>query len=263
MKESCKRITCDLFFEREVRIQAMNLIIFDIDGTLTNTTEIDAQCFVDAVKEILQISAFNTNWSQYQYSTDSGVLAELYQSLFQRDPTHQEVNIIRHCFIKNLKHAFTQNKMAFAPILGADKIFSMISQLGNWHMGIATGTWKDSALFKLLSAQIEHDRLPKSYADDHFERKEIIKKTVLQAQELHGVAQYDRLIYVGDKDWDYRAAKDLHMEFIGIGAEFGGAGSHAGDGAGAIARVAVQTDVNLRMNDYSETDMSELLHYLK
>lgn len=37
----------------------MNLIIFDIDGTLTQTNEVDSKCFARAIKDILQIKHIN------------------------------------------------------------------------------------------------------------------------------------------------------------------------------------------------------------
>lgn len=222
----------------------MNLIIFDIDGTLTQTTEVDANSFIKAVKTVLQIEEINSNWAEYQYSTDSGVLNEIYEFLFKRKPSEQEVQTIQNCFVEYLKQAWLQNHSFFAPIPGAQEIFAKINNLTHWRIGIATGTWKQSALFKLNSATIPHEQLSKSYADDHVERTEIIKKTVQQALVMHQVHQYERLIYVGDKDWDYRAAKALNMEFIGVGSAFINA-----------------PNMDLRITDYQSDQ--DLLSYLR
>jgi len=40
------------------------LIIFDIDGTLTNTNHIDALCFEKAIIEVLSLPSINTNFAQ-------------------------------------------------------------------------------------------------------------------------------------------------------------------------------------------------------
>lgn len=221
----------------------MNLIIFDIDGTLTETTEVDSKCFVQAVKDVLQVTEINTNWMQYQYSTDSGVTDEIYETLLKRKASDDEIQIIKDSFVAHLKRAWKANPLSFSPIPGADKIFAKISNLSHWHICIATGTWKQSALFKLMHAAIPHTHLAKAYADDHIKRTEIIKIAVRQAQVLHQIPKYERLIYVGDRDWDYFAAKELNMEFIGIGKAF----VHA-------------SNFNLKMVDYEA--YHDLLSYL-
>jgi hypothetical protein len=37
----------------------MNLVMFDIDGTLTNTNAMDEQCHVHALSEVFQVDANN------------------------------------------------------------------------------------------------------------------------------------------------------------------------------------------------------------
>lgn len=49
------------------------LIIFDIDGTLTNTNESDALCFEMAIKDRLNLAFIDTNWHNYKYSTEKQV----------------------------------------------------------------------------------------------------------------------------------------------------------------------------------------------
>jgi hypothetical protein len=40
----------------------MNLAIFDIDGTLTESVAVDEVCFVQAFRDVLGIERINTNW---------------------------------------------------------------------------------------------------------------------------------------------------------------------------------------------------------
>jgi len=40
----------------------MNLAIFDIDGTLTETNAVDEICFVQAFADAHAITEINTNW---------------------------------------------------------------------------------------------------------------------------------------------------------------------------------------------------------
>lgn len=200
----------------------MNLIIFDIDGTLTQTYTVDTKCFTQAVKDITHIDNLNTNWSSYQYSTDSGLLKEIYATHFQRAPSEDEVNKIRDRFVEYLKDEWLHDKLLYSPVPGAERVFQDIATLANWHIAIATGGWKKSALFKLESATIPHADLPKAFADDHFERTDIIKTAIKNSEFLHGINHYKHIIYVGDKSWDERAATALNLGFVGVGQEFQG-----------------------------------------
>ena len=41
----------------------MNLIMFDLDGTLTQTFAIDSDCYVQAVREISGFGSISTDWA--------------------------------------------------------------------------------------------------------------------------------------------------------------------------------------------------------
>jgi len=60
----------------------MNLAIFDIDGTLTETNAVDEICFVQAFADAHSITRINTNWMEYRYVTDSGIMFQIFHERF-------------------------------------------------------------------------------------------------------------------------------------------------------------------------------------
>jgi hypothetical protein len=48
----------------------MCLVIFDIDGTLTQTMKADEECFVRSLAEVCGFSDIDTDWSRYKHATD-------------------------------------------------------------------------------------------------------------------------------------------------------------------------------------------------
>jgi len=221
----------------------MNLIIFDIDGTLTLTNEIDSQCFIPAVEVVMQQPLLNTQWHTYKYSTDSGMLTEIWYASFQRTPTEDEIVKVKTAFIDNMKQAWLKNPLLYQSIPGAHQVFNKIFALNNWQIALATGAWQQSALFKLAVCGIKCDEIPKAFSDDHKERTDIIKQAVLLAKESYNTAVYTRIVYVGDRAWDKQAANQLGIEFIGVGEGF------------------KQENPGLKLDNYEETDL--LLAYLK
>lgn len=99
----------------------MNLIIFDIDGTLTHINEEDSKCFAKAIKDVLQVN-IDTNWASYRYSTDSGIIKEIYESFFKREPSETEINTIQEYFFTYLNDACLTDPAFIKPIIGADTI---------------------------------------------------------------------------------------------------------------------------------------------
>ena len=49
----------------------MHLVMFDIDGTLTETMKADEECFVRSFKAVFGFADINTDWSHYPRTTDS------------------------------------------------------------------------------------------------------------------------------------------------------------------------------------------------
>ena len=55
----------------------MKIVVFDIDGTLTQTNDADTDCFVRALKDCFALNDIETDWSGYTHSTDAGIMKEL------------------------------------------------------------------------------------------------------------------------------------------------------------------------------------------
>ena len=49
-----------------------HLVVFDIDGTLTNTNLEDGECYWRALCEVLGFSSEQPQWSEFRHVTDVG-----------------------------------------------------------------------------------------------------------------------------------------------------------------------------------------------
>lgn len=197
-----------------------NLVIFDIDGTLTQTVCFDSEIFTQTFMDYLNINEINTNWHEYRYSTDSGFTLELFEKHINRLPSVTEVQELKHKFFGLLEQMIIKDSNCCMPVLGADQLFPKIKNLGNWDIAIATGCWLTSAIMKLTHANLPHKNIPLASGDDHIERSEIINIVIDRSKSHYQKEHYNQVVYVGDRMWDYRAATKLGLNFIGIGKEF-------------------------------------------
>jgi phosphoglycolate phosphatase-like HAD superfamily hydrolase len=194
----------------------MHLVMFDIDGTLTETMKVDEECFVCSLKDVFGFDDIDTDWSHYPRTTDSGIFHDVFTSRIGRAPTAQEISRFRQHFIQLLAAASSQSP--FAPVAGADALLSRLARDGSHRVSLATGSWRDSARLKMASAGMCFDDHPAASADDALDRESIMRVSQQRAAERYG-ASFTSTVFVGDGVWDARACRSMGVPFIGVGTE--------------------------------------------
>src|SRR6267142_5218677 len=195
----------------------MNLAIFDIDGTLTNTNSVDNECFVKALAEAHEITEINTDWAAYPHTTDSGITQHIFQERFGRHPDERELDKFTRCFVHLLSEQYKSNFISFAEVIGASLALTRLQRGSDWAVAIATGCWRESALLKLRAAKIDIEGIPAAYAEDGLSREQILQETVCQALQKYRLSRFEKIVSIGDAVWDVRAARRLGLAFLGVG----------------------------------------------
>src|SRR5438093_6449930 len=174
----------------------MHLVMFDIDGTLTETMKLDEECFVRSFKDVFGFADIDTDWSHYPHTTDSGIFHDVCMSRIGRSPTAQDVLRFRQHFIQLLAAASSQSP--FAAVAGANKLLSRLAQGGSHRVSLATGGWRDSASLKMASAGMCFDDHPTATADDALDRESIMALSKQSAADRYGES-FACSVYVGDE----------------------------------------------------------------
>lgn len=201
----------------------MQLVIFDVDGTLTDTNKVDANCFVRAFAEEFSILHINQNWQDYTHSTDTAITRQIFQNKLGRLPSTEEMFRLKKRFINLLQQA-AQDSHLFNAIPGATTIINKLQQL-DYCIAIATGGWHDSVIFKLQKAGINVTDIPIASADDSSSRENIIKTVILKSKKWYEVDKFQKTVFVGDGAWDVKAATNLKLPFIGVGQDLANKGT--------------------------------------
>ena len=184
-------------------------IIFDLDGTLVDSYDLDERLYRKAVWSVLPDVAFRNSWHEYRYSTDSGVLREI---LMDYDlPLDEYYQPIRQRFGELFANHFKSGNYS-NPIPGASALLSKLRQNSELQIGIATGGWGHTATMKLKASGLFDKRIPMASADDAQSRTEIMQ---ICANRMN--PSISESSYVGDAEWDLRAAHRLGWRFIGVG----------------------------------------------
>ncbi|MDB5318843.1 MAG: Haloacid dehalogenase domain protein hydrolase [Phycisphaerales bacterium] len=186
------------------------LIMFDIDGTLTETNDVDTRCYVQAMSEHLGV-AIDSEWSRYRHVTDSGIAAELLER-HGRPPG--ELDQVRARFVALITDALRATPDACTQIPGAADFLRSLRRMPDIVIGLATGAWSESARAKLHHARLDVEDLAFASADDAESRIDIM--TACRDRAASSGMPISETIYVGDGIWDAQASHALGWRFIGI-----------------------------------------------
>jgi phosphoglycolate phosphatase-like HAD superfamily hydrolase len=212
----------------------MPIAIFDIDGTLTDTVDVDAECFEAAVRDVVKAGEL-PDWRTLDDVTDASILRTVWKRMGRGElPDHAERKVAARMH-DLLTEAHLCDSDRFQPVAGAQTVFQRVRVLGG-HVAIATGGWRPAAELKLDLAAIPHEGVPIVTASERVTKKDILRFALLRAEEEDGAT--GPVVYFGDAVWDASAAKALDVAFVGI------ASGDAADELAAAGAVRVIPDYN-------------------
>jgi phosphoglycolate phosphatase-like HAD superfamily hydrolase len=199
-----------------VKKHCMKLVIFDIDGTLTQTSAIDEACFRAAYAELLELLDISTELETCPHISDTGITRHIYQSRLARAPhDHEEAALCAR--VVDLLHEHQQRDVAhFAEVSGAVMMLERLAEKHEWAIAVATGCWRASAELKLRAANIRLHEKPAGFAEDGPSRETIVSAAIERAQQHYNRTSFDKIVSVGDGVWDVKTAANLGLSFIGI-----------------------------------------------
>jgi len=201
------------------------LVVFDIDGTLTRTFDVDAALYAQAFLDTFDIPLPTLDWTAYSQVTDRGIAEEALRRA-GRAASRTALDEMRRRFIESLDRALTADTAHQVPGAGA----MLVRLREDGHIAaFATGCWEASARLKLARSFIEIGDCPLLACDAEPDRAAILRSAMKHAAPDDGP-----VVYVGDGPWDVQAATSLQLPFVGI--DHDDSGRLRGLGVGTVLR---------------------------
>jgi phosphoglycolate phosphatase-like HAD superfamily hydrolase len=194
-------------------------VIFDIDGTLLDSSKQDDRIYRQAIGAVLGDVSLRPALIDYDPVTDTGILLQiLADNRLPRDP--ELIAAVKREFFVRLK-TYVQDQGPFTAVPGARSVINRLRNSESHCPAIATGGWRHSAEIKLATAGFNIGSVPLATADDAIERTAIMEHALASIGE-----KVASVTYFGDGIWDKRACEDLGWTFRAVGPGLKGISSY-------------------------------------
>ena len=144
-----------------------SLIVFDIDGTLTESVKIHQKAFTEMLTEI-GVNNINSEFKSFKHHTDSFIAKEIYES--DKNVSISEVKTNK--FEKGLTEKISSE--VINEIKGAKKLIEHIEKNTAYGVCYATGSLLRPAKYKLESIGINYNEKLLIASDNIYEREKIV-----------------------------------------------------------------------------------------
>ena len=185
------------------------LAIFDNDGTICDTQEVEGRCYVGAIEAVTGRPLSTTDWEAFEEPTSSAMVREFLAGHPELAVAERE---IEREFVRRLKEEQPRFPGDFRPIAGAVEFLKRLRAEKICGVAIATGCFVESARYKLACCGVTLEDFPHATSSDTPRRREIIPLAAARA----GYALRE-VVYFGDAPWDAKVCAVLGIPMIGIG----------------------------------------------
>jgi len=184
--------------------------MFDVDGTLVQSCEVDNAFYVSAVKDVTG-KLLDDDWSKYPNATDRGIL----MTFIERQAPWLNLNAlefqVKSVYIQKINEYLEHSR--FQEVPGAIEFIERLEAHNETTISLATGGWKETALLKLTSAGFDTRTLTISSANEHHSRSKIMKIAAKKVDDTESLP----ITYFGDAEWDVKACRKLDVNLVIIG----------------------------------------------
>ena len=172
----------------------MNLVMLDIDGTLTQSYEYDQEIFGLAIAEVLGCPPINADLNGYVDKTSTGVTREAIRRVTGRSPKVEQIEEVKRNVLWRLEKMYQESPEIFGEVPGARRFLERLQSLDVAGIAIATGCWRSEALFKLRASGLSVAGIPMATSDDDKNRTRIMQIAAERARGFYACPGFERVV---------------------------------------------------------------------
>ncbi|MFH1740987.1 MAG: HAD family hydrolase [bacterium] len=184
----------------------MRIILFDIDGTLINSSGAGRRAIERAFAERHGLDG-DLREIQFHGKADPAIIRDAFELKLGRSPSVAEIDEVIEGLLRHLPTEL-QNSPGYQILPGVSEILDELHRRDDVVLGLETGNTERGAEMKLAHGGIWHYFRCGGYGSDSAVRTEIVRHGIRKAVELAGPEeQIEEIWVVGDTPIDIEAGK--------------------------------------------------------
>lgn len=193
----------------------MNLILFDVSGTLVHPSEKEEGVMKEVLTEMLGTHVSDSiAWNSRE--SESEFVQKAWREVRGSIPTQSDWIQIFEKHRSVLQSHYQNSKQRFKAVEGATELLNSYSHSSSWRFVISTTSWKDLAHLSLRSSGFYTRRMHIVTGEDVFSKIDLINKSVQSAKAWYKVDRFEKVTYVGDTFSNINACCELNMPFLDV-----------------------------------------------
>lgn len=194
----------------------MQILLFDIDGTLVWCTEAPKIAINSVFSELYGVDdAFGSTSAHGR--TDPLIIQEISRSAIGRELSEEEYREVCSGYIERLSDGI-KDCSEYRVLSGVVELLDSLSKEPKIALGLETGNIEEAARLKLSQGDISHYFSFGGYGSDHSERSKIVATAVEKARASFGLDSIspENVTVIGDAPQDVQAAKEYGARSVAV-----------------------------------------------
>lgn len=195
----------------------MNVVLFDIDGTLLSSGGAGKAAMETALATEFGIAEL-LDQVPYSGRTDRAIGRDLFRLHgIEESPRHWQRFVA--AYLGHLPAFLGRHRGRVLP--GIELLLQRLQEHGQVAIGLLTGNIREGARIKLGHFGIFHYFAFGGFGDHHFDRDEVAREALAAVtSHLNGSADPDRIWVIGDTPLDIRCARSIGARVLAVATGF-------------------------------------------
>jgi phosphoglycolate phosphatase len=193
----------------------INLLLFDVDGTLILTGGAGIRSFQRTFRELFKKEAV-IDGIRFHGRTDPEIVEDIFMNGLNRAPTPEELEAIYTRYLVHLEEE-VRRAPAFRIMPGLPDILDVLAGRAEVRMGLATGNFEGAARIKLSRAGLNHYFPFGGYGSDAKNRTVLIQRAIERGRTFLDQSDEEiRVFVIGDTDLDIACGREAGATTVAV-----------------------------------------------
>jgi len=190
----------------------MQVILFDIDGTLIQTGGAGGDALMSAFSDVFRVP--DPQLVPFSGRTDRGIARMLF-TLHGVDDSEGNWLQLREEYLRRLTEYLPTRQGAILP--GIPQLLELLSQQSDVAVGLLTGNLRDGARRKLEHFGLQHHFSFGGFGDRHADRDDVAREALVASREhVSADLPADQIWVIGDTPFDVRCARAIGARAVAV-----------------------------------------------